>query len=77
MQSMGELLDLDGKLNRLGQKLEQQFGGQADLNEGGRTRKSLAEGFVSASMLFCVAALCRRLHCPAERAPFVCRRRSR
>ena len=55
--ALGELLDLDGKLNRLGQKLEQQFGGQADLNEGGRTRKSLAEGFVSASMLFCVGAM--------------------
>ena len=55
--ALGELLDLDGKLNRLGQKLEQQFGGQADLNEGGRTRKSLAEGFVSASMLCCVGAM--------------------
>lgn len=52
--ALGEWLDLDGKLNRLGQRLEQQFGGGADAQ---RPRKSLAEGFVSASMLFCVGAM--------------------
>lgn len=54
--AIGEWLDLDGKLNRLGQKLEQQFGGKGNAAEG-RPRKSLAEGFVSASMLFCVGAM--------------------
>ena len=54
--ALGEWLDLDGKLNRLGQKLEQQFGGKENAAEG-RPRKSLAEGFVSASMLFCVGAM--------------------
>lgn len=46
--ALGELLDIDGKLNRLGEALEDKFG-------GGQT--SLAEGFVSASMLFCVGAM--------------------
>lgn len=46
--ALGELLDLDGRLNVLGQRLEQKFGGG---------RNSLAEGFVSASMLFCVGAM--------------------
>lgn len=54
--ALGEWLDLDGKLNRLGQKLEQQFGGKENAAEG-RPRKSLAEGFGSASMLFCVGAM--------------------
>lgn len=47
---MGELLDIDGALNRLGQKLEKKLGGVF----GG---SPLAEGFVSASMLFCVGAM--------------------
>ncbi len=46
--ALGELLDIDGKLNALGEALEDKFG-------GGQT--SLAEGFVSASMLFCVGAM--------------------
>lgn len=46
--ALGEVADLDGRLNALGQKLEQRFGGG---------RSSLAEGFVSASMLFCVGAM--------------------
>ncbi|MBQ3180445.1 MAG: DUF554 domain-containing protein [Firmicutes bacterium] len=46
--ALGELLDLDGRLNALGRQLEQRFGGG---------RNSLAEGFVSASMLFCVGAM--------------------
>lgn len=48
--ALGELLDLDGRLNSLGQRLEEKFGGKGQ-------RKSLAEGFVSASMLFCVGAM--------------------
>lgn len=48
--ALGELADLDGKLNALGQRLQQKFGSAG----GGST---LAEGFVSASMLFCVGAM--------------------
>lgn len=48
--ALGELLDLDGRLNGLGRRLEQKFG-------GGAGQKSLAEGFVTASMLFCVGAM--------------------
>lgn len=48
--ALGELLDLDGRLNRLGQSLERRFGGRPG-------QKSLAEGFVTASMLFCVGAM--------------------
>ena len=48
--ALGELADLDGKLNALGQRLQQKFGSAT----GG---SSLAEGFVSASMLFCVGAM--------------------
>lgn len=47
---LGELLDIDGALNRLGKALEDRLGGAL----GG---SPLAEGFVSASMLFCVGAM--------------------
>lgn len=47
---LGELMDIDGGLNKLGQKLEAKLGGVF----GG---SPLAEGFVSASMLFCVGAM--------------------
>ncbi|MDR2547061.1 MAG: DUF554 domain-containing protein [Lachnospiraceae bacterium] len=50
---IGEAIDLDARLNRLGQKLENRFG----KNKSATTRVSLAEGFVSASLLFCVGAL--------------------
>ena len=53
--ALGEWLDLDGRLNRLGQFLEEKFGSKTALV--GAPRKSLAEGFVSASMLFCVGAM--------------------
>lgn len=54
---IGELLDLDGKIKRLGSFLENQFQkNRAD--EAGKTgRTSLAEGFVTASLLFCVGAM--------------------
>lgn len=48
---IGTLLDLDGKLNHLGQSLENKF-----KNPSGE-KTSLAEGFVSASLLFCVGAM--------------------
>lgn len=47
---IGELLDLDGHLNRFAEKLEKRF-----KRDGGRT--SLAEGFVTASLVFCVGAM--------------------
>jgi uncharacterized membrane protein YqgA involved in biofilm formation len=47
---VGETLDLDGKLTGLGKLLERKFKGN-----GGTT--SIAEGFISSSLLFCVGAL--------------------
>lgn len=47
---LGELIDIDGGLNRLGQLLEEKLGGAFG-------ESPLAEGFVSASMLFCVGAM--------------------
>lgn len=54
--ALGEWLDLDGRLNWLGQRLEEKFGAKKGAADGA-PRKSLAEGFVSASMLFCVGAM--------------------
>lgn len=48
---VGTLLDLDGKLNGLGEKLESRF--KKDDGE----KVSLAQGFISASLLFCVGAM--------------------
>ncbi len=48
---IGEALDLEDKINRLGKRLESRFAGQ------GTGRASIAEGFVTASLLFCVGAL--------------------
>lgn len=45
---VGELLDLDGLVNRLGQWLERKLKGR-----GGR----VAEGFVTSTLLFCVGAM--------------------
>lgn len=47
---IGELLDLDGHLNRFAEKLEKRF-----KRDGAKT--SLAEGFVTASLVFCVGAM--------------------
>lgn len=46
---IGTLLDLDGKMNVLGEKVEERFA------KGGDGK--VAEGFVSASLLFCVGAM--------------------
>jgi len=43
---LGEWLDLDGRLNRLGQ-----------LFKGGAADSTFAQGFISASLLFCVGAM--------------------
>lgn len=48
---IGELMDLDGKLNRLGQAVQNRFNKDKD---GGST---IAQSFVSASLLFCVGAM--------------------
>lgn len=47
---IGELCDLDGHLNHFAGRLEKKF-----QKTGGRT--SLAEGFVTASLVFCVGAM--------------------
>ena len=48
---IGELLDLDGRLNRFADRLERKF--KKDRTGG----PSLAEGFVTASLVFCVGAM--------------------
>ena len=44
---IGEVLDLDGRLNRLGAWLEQRFGGDGNFSRG----------FITASLVFCVGAM--------------------
>ena len=48
---IGEILDLDDKVNRLGKFVEKKF------QKEGNTKVSIAEGLVSASLLFCVGAM--------------------
>ena len=48
---IGETIDLDDKLNRLGNYVEKKF------QKEGSAKVSIAEGFVSASLLFCVGAM--------------------
>ncbi len=45
---LGELIDIDRQINRLGQRLETKFG---------KDDTKIAEGFVSATLLFCVGAM--------------------
>ena len=47
---VGALLDIDGKLSALGQKVEQKF------QKAGQSN-SLAEGWVTATLLFCVGSM--------------------
>ena len=47
---IGSMLDLDSRMNHLGEKMQARFA-----RKGGDTR--FAEGFVSASLLFCVGAM--------------------
>ena len=49
---LGELLDLDGRMNRLGQWVQDRT---ARVRKGGGS--SVAEGFVTSSLLFCVGAM--------------------
>ena len=48
---VGTLLDIDGAINRLGLWAERRF------NRGEGEKVSLAEGFMTASLLFCVGAM--------------------
>ena len=48
---VGELLKLDDGLNNLGKKLESKF------SKNGADESSIAKGFVTASLLFCVGAM--------------------
>ncbi|MCR5481735.1 MAG: DUF554 domain-containing protein [Clostridia bacterium] len=48
---IGEACDLDGHLNRFAEGIEQRF------KKEGKEGPSIAEGFVSASLLFCVGAM--------------------
>ena len=48
---VGTLLDIDGAINRLGSWVEGKF------KRGADERVSVAEGFVTASLLFCVGAM--------------------
>ena len=47
---IGELLDLDGRLNRFAEGLERRI-------QRGKNGVSIAEGFVTASLVFCVGAM--------------------
>lgn len=47
----GECLDLDGKLNRLGEAVQKR------LQKGDKGPSTIAQSFVSASLLFCVGAM--------------------
>ena len=48
---IGEGIDLEDKLNRFGLYIEKKF------QKNNKTKTSIAEGFVSASLLFCVGAM--------------------
>lgn len=50
---IGEGVDLEDKLNRFGKWIETKF----QKNSRGGKKMSIAEGFVSASLLFCVGAM--------------------
>lgn len=52
---IGEGIDLEDKLNRLGKWVEKKI--QAIAGEKAKGKVSIAEGFVSASLLFCVGAM--------------------
>lgn len=51
---IGEAIDLEDKVNKLGQWVEKKFGGQENDT---KKKTSIAEGFVTASLLFCVGAM--------------------
>lgn len=54
---LGELLDLDRHLNRLGAFLQRKLSPRSKTGPGAPAENRFAEGFVSASLLFCVGAM--------------------
>jgi hypothetical protein len=57
---IGEGIDLEEKVNRLGQWVEKKFQNQKNQNQmeqEAASKTSIAEGFVTASLLFCVGAM--------------------
>lgn len=56
---VGEAIDLDDKINKLGNFLEKKFAGKTEeASETVQQKKvSVAEGFVTSSLLFCVGAM--------------------
>ena len=52
---IGEAVDLDDKINKLGNFLEKKFAGKK--GDATAPKVSLAEGFVTSSLLFCVGAM--------------------
>lgn len=48
---IGQIIDIDKALNKFGEKLETKF------NKGNGEQISISQGFVSASLLFCVGAM--------------------
>ena len=53
---IGTLLDIDGRLNKLGNMVEQRFS-KKNGAENGAPKGKIAEGFVSACLLFCVGSM--------------------
>ncbi len=54
---LGELLNLDGRLRGFGGWLQQRFGGSGSPGSGRDERARFINGFVTASLLFCVGPL--------------------
>jgi len=58
---LGELIDIDRRMNQLGLWAERKFGspgdGAPETPAGGKGRRSFSKGFVSASILFCSGAM--------------------
>lgn len=52
---IGELIDIDKRLSNLGDKLESKFSKKDLIEEN--SKLSISQGFVSASLLFCVGAM--------------------
>lgn len=56
---IGELIDIDGLLNKLGEYIDNKFSKnkEVDSEESKKDNKTLSKGFVSSSLLFCVGAM--------------------
>ncbi len=51
---IGEAIDIEGALNRLGDRLQRRFAGGQDGDGTGAGTSTMAQGFVTASLVFCV-----------------------